>query len=225
MRARRSRPAVGARGAAGDRRGDSAALRSRCARRWPGACCASARRSERRGGGRRAADRRWAIRRGWRSSVDVLSPGRGEDPGRHAGADRGLGRRHDAAGQRAHASSRSRFTKVSALGVEEQRVNVIADFVDPPGVLGDGYRVEARVVIWSADKVLKVPVSALFRDGEKWSVFVVEGERARCAAGRSRAAQRPRGADPLPACAKARSWCAIRRTRSRTGARVTSQGG
>ena len=71
------------------------------------------------------------------------------------------------------------FTKVSALGVEEQRVNIIADFVDPPGVLGDGYRVEARVVIWNADNVLKVPVSALFRDGEKWSVFVVEGERVR----------------------------------------------
>ena len=71
------------------------------------------------------------------------------------------------------------FTKVSALGVEEQRVNVIADFVDPPGPLGDAFRVEARVVLWSADDVLKVPVSALFRRGEAWSVFVVEGGRAR----------------------------------------------
>ncbi len=71
------------------------------------------------------------------------------------------------------------FTKVSALGVEEQRVNVIADFVDPPGPLGDAYRVEARVVLWSGDDVLKVPVSALFRRGENWSVFVVEGGRAR----------------------------------------------
>ena len=71
------------------------------------------------------------------------------------------------------------FTKISALGVEEQRVNVIADFVDPPGTLGDAFRVEARVVLWSAQTVLKVPVSALFRRGEAWSVFAVEGGRAR----------------------------------------------
>jgi len=71
------------------------------------------------------------------------------------------------------------FTKVSALGVEEQRVNVIADFVDPPGTLGDAFRVEARVVLWSGEDVLKVPVSALFRRAESWSVFVVEGGRAR----------------------------------------------
>lgn len=71
------------------------------------------------------------------------------------------------------------FTKVSALGVEEQRVNVIADFVDPPGPLGDAFRVEARVVLWRGEDVLKLPVSALFRRGERWSVFVVEGNRAR----------------------------------------------
>lgn len=71
------------------------------------------------------------------------------------------------------------FTKVSALGVEEQRVNVIADFVDPPGSLGDAFRVEARVVLWSGDDVLKVPVSALFRRGETWNVFVIDGQRAR----------------------------------------------
>ncbi len=71
------------------------------------------------------------------------------------------------------------FTKVSALGIEEKRVNVISDFVDPPGPLGDGYRVETRTVIWSAEKVLKVPQSALFRQGEGWSVFVIEGWRAK----------------------------------------------
>jgi len=71
------------------------------------------------------------------------------------------------------------FTKVSALGVEEQRVNVIADFVDPPGTLGDGYRVEAKIVIWSTEAVLRVPVSALFRKGDAWAVFVVEGGRAK----------------------------------------------
>ena len=73
------------------------------------------------------------------------------------------------------------FTKISALGVEEQRVYVIADFVDPPatrGTLGDQYRVEARIVIWEGDNVLRVPTSALFREGEEWSVFVVENNRA-----------------------------------------------
>ncbi len=70
------------------------------------------------------------------------------------------------------------FTKVSALGIEEQRTNVIADFVDPPDGLGDGYRVDVRVVIWESPSVLKVPASALFRVGQQWSVFAVEGGRA-----------------------------------------------
>jgi HlyD family secretion protein len=73
----------------------------------------------------------------------------------------------------------SGFTKVSALGVEEQRVNVIADLMDPPGPLGDRYRVEVRVVLWGAGQVLKVPLSALVREGEDWKVFVVSGDRAR----------------------------------------------
>jgi HlyD family secretion protein len=72
----------------------------------------------------------------------------------------------------------SGFTKVSALGVEEQRVNVIADVLDPPDELGDGFRVEARIVVWEAADVVRVPVSALFRRGDGWSVFVVEGGRA-----------------------------------------------
>lgn len=70
-------------------------------------------------------------------------------------------------------------TKVSALGIEEKRVNVIADFVDPPGRIGDGFRVTARIVIWKADKVLKVPASAMFRCATAWCVFVVEEGRAR----------------------------------------------
>jgi HlyD family secretion protein len=70
-------------------------------------------------------------------------------------------------------------TKVSALGVEEKRTNVIADFVDPPGALGDGYRVTARIVVSRADSVLKVPSSALFRCGEQWCVFALEQGRAR----------------------------------------------
>jgi HlyD family secretion protein len=72
----------------------------------------------------------------------------------------------------------SAFTKVSALGIEEQRANVVADFVDPPGPLGDGYRVEARIIIWEAESVLKIPSSALFRHGDGWSVFVIENGKA-----------------------------------------------
>ncbi len=71
------------------------------------------------------------------------------------------------------------FTKISALGVEEKRVNVIADFIDPPDGLGDGYRVETRIVTWESPDVLKIPGSATFREQDGWSVFVVDRERAR----------------------------------------------
>jgi HlyD family secretion protein len=70
------------------------------------------------------------------------------------------------------------FTKVSALGIEEQRVNVVADLLDPPGPLGDDYRVEARIVIWEGRDVLKVPAGALFRSGTEWAVFADRGGRA-----------------------------------------------
>jgi len=70
-------------------------------------------------------------------------------------------------------------TKVSALGVEEKRVNVVADFVDPPGAIGDGYRVTVRIVTWQAESVLKVPASALFRCAETWCVFTDDDGRAR----------------------------------------------
>lgn len=75
----------------------------------------------------------------------------------------------------------SGFTKVSALGVEEQRVNVIIDLLDPPEArrsLGDAFRVEARIVVDDADDALRVPVSALFRSGGQWSCFVVVEGRA-----------------------------------------------
>ena len=71
------------------------------------------------------------------------------------------------------------FTKISALGVEEKRVNVIADFVDSAEGLGDGFRVEASVVTWEAEQVLKVPSSAAFRDRDSWSVFVAAAGQAR----------------------------------------------
>ena len=70
----------------------------------------------------------------------------------------------------------SGFMKVSALGVEEQRVNVLIDFVDAPAAaraIGDAYRVEVRVVIWETDAAIKVPVGSLFRQGEGWAAFVV----------------------------------------------------
>jgi HlyD family secretion protein len=68
----------------------------------------------------------------------------------------------------------SAFTKTSALGVEEQRVNVIGDFIDPSQFWGDAYRVETRIVVWEGKNVLKVPLSALFRCKPSWCVFVVE---------------------------------------------------
>ena len=74
------------------------------------------------------------------------------------------------------------FTKVSALGIEEQRVNVIIDLTDPPAQwqsLGHGYRVEARIVLWDGSDVLKVPFSALFRNGTDWAVFVDDAARAK----------------------------------------------
>jgi HlyD family secretion protein len=76
----------------------------------------------------------------------------------------------------------SGFTKISALGVEEQRVNVVLDFVNPAAAwaaLGDAYRVEVRIVTWEADQVLKVPTAALFRRGEDWAVYVVDAGHAR----------------------------------------------
>jgi len=71
------------------------------------------------------------------------------------------------------------FTKISALGVEEQRVNVIGDFDAAPGRLGDRYRVDVEVVLWQGDSVVKVPASALFRRGDGWALFTIENGRAR----------------------------------------------
>lgn len=69
------------------------------------------------------------------------------------------------------------FTKVSALGVEEQRTRVLLDFVDPPGALGDGFRVTAKVETDRANDVTVVPSSALFRCGEHWCVAAIEHGR------------------------------------------------
>lgn len=75
----------------------------------------------------------------------------------------------------------SAFMKTSALGIEEQRVWIIADIVTPPDErqsLGDGFRVEAGIVTWESDDVLKVPAGALFRNGTDWAVFTVRQSRA-----------------------------------------------
>lgn len=72
------------------------------------------------------------------------------------------------------------FTKVSALGVEEQRVNVIGDFIDSSQLFGDAYRVDTRIVIWQGKNVLKAPISSLFRCHQStWCVFVMEQGKAR----------------------------------------------
>lgn len=73
------------------------------------------------------------------------------------------------------------FTKVSALGVEEQRVWVIVAFTSPASQwqrLGDGYRVEASFIVWEGQDILQIPASALFRDGDGWAVFVVAQGKA-----------------------------------------------
>ena len=76
----------------------------------------------------------------------------------------------------------SGFTKISALGVEEQRVNVVIDFVDPPDArrdLGDGFRVDCEVIVWESERVLRIPTSALFRVDGDWHAFQVVDSMAR----------------------------------------------
>jgi HlyD family secretion protein len=73
------------------------------------------------------------------------------------------------------------FTKISALGVEEQRVNVVADLLTPPEQrrnVGDNFRVEARIIVWEATDTLKVPAGALFRQNDQWATFVIVEGRA-----------------------------------------------
>ena len=73
----------------------------------------------------------------------------------------------------------SAFTRISALGVEEQRVNVIVRITARPPQLGDGFRVEARIFTWRGTNVLSIPSSAMFRDRAQWAVYVIERGRAR----------------------------------------------
>lgn len=114
--------------------------------------------------------------------VDVLSPDAVRlEPGMKVEFDRWGGEGMLAA--RVRLVEPSAFTKVSALGVEEQRVWVVVDFdADSAGrgALGDGYRVLARFVLWQGDDVLQAPAAALFRDGDGWAAFVLDDDdRAR----------------------------------------------
>lgn len=113
------------------------------------------------------------------------------------------------------------FTKISALGVEEQRVNVVIDLTDPRGKwdrLGHGYRVDAKVTIWQADNALQVPLSALFRTGDTWTVFAVENNRA--VLKKSPSASATTGSPKSPtASKKEKRLFSTRPTRSRRAAR------
>jgi HlyD family secretion protein len=74
------------------------------------------------------------------------------------------------------------FTKISALGIEEQRVNVVIDLESPQlewARLAHGYQVDVRIVLWEREDVLKLPLTALFRHGSEWAVFAAEDGRAR----------------------------------------------
>lgn len=71
------------------------------------------------------------------------------------------------------------FTKVSALGIEEQRVNAVLDLAERDERLGHAYRVFVEIPVWDCEQCLQVPIGALFRTGDEWSVFVVENERLR----------------------------------------------
>jgi HlyD family secretion protein len=74
------------------------------------------------------------------------------------------------------------FTKISSLGVEEQRVNVIVDLTSPAEMwrrLGDGYRLDATFIVWEGRDVLQVPASALFRRGDGWALFTIANRRAK----------------------------------------------
>jgi HlyD family secretion protein len=73
----------------------------------------------------------------------------------------------------------SAFTKVSALGVDEQRVNVVVTIDHPPPGIGDAYRVDARIITWRGERVRRMPTSALFRDHGAWAIYTIEAGRAR----------------------------------------------
>ena len=69
--------------------------------------------------------------------------------------------------------------RISALGVDEQRLTVVIDLVTYPATLGDGFRLESSIVVWEGKNILAVPASALFRNDDRWQLYVVTDGRAR----------------------------------------------
>lgn len=114
--------------------------------------------------------------------IDVLSTDAVQiKPGNPILIDQGLGQDTNPTSVPAKVRSiePAAFTKVSALGVEEQRVNVIGDFIDASPPFGDAYRVDTRIVIWQGKNILKTSISSLFRcDQSNWCVFGVENSKA-----------------------------------------------
>jgi HlyD family secretion protein len=109
--------------------------------------------------------------------VDVLSTDAVGIPARAPmRLDAGSGRVFDG---RVRTIEPAAFTKISPLGVEEQRVKVIGDFSGPAPDLGDAFRVDASIELWSSADVLKVPAGAVFRTIDGWAVFAIDGDRAR----------------------------------------------
>jgi HlyD family secretion protein len=72
----------------------------------------------------------------------------------------------------------SGFTEISALGIEEQRVNVLVEIGERPAAVGDGYRMDAAIVLWETERALRIPSSALMQRADSWTVFTVEDGRA-----------------------------------------------
>ncbi len=110
--------------------------------------------------------------------VDVLSSDAAQIRTGMPVAIEGWGGDQPLAGQVARVEP-SAFTKISALGVEEQRVNVIVALASPPTSLGDGFRVDARIFTWRGTNVLAIPGSAVFRDRGHWAVYAIDGGKAR----------------------------------------------
>ncbi|WP_287373454.1 efflux RND transporter periplasmic adaptor subunit [Prosthecochloris sp.] len=70
------------------------------------------------------------------------------------------------------------FTKISSLGIEEKRVNIIVDLEEPESRLGDNYRIQAKIILWQDEGILQVPISSIFRGDQGWNVFVIKKGKA-----------------------------------------------
>ena len=135
---------------------------------------------------------------------------------RRCGSTAGAARRSGASVVRVDPAG---FLKVSALGIEEQRVRTTIDFVDPPEAwsrLGHDYRVIVHVTIWSADDALTVPVGALFRKGDDWAVFAVKDGRAQHDGRQDRSPKQPDGGGARRVFRQGIASCCTRATELRT---------